>query len=346
MQFEFDHYIAIDWALSNIAVARATKQKEEMTVFEGRADIYDIKTYLKSLRGKRILCVEESTPAQWLWTELRECVDEMIVCDPTRNHFLREGAKNDRIDAIKLVRLLKAGLLKPVFHSSEELIYLRKLVSGYEDMIRAGVRLKNQRSALLRSYGLDREAKLPDQASVEKFVIEGIDEGLGRYESERKRYEREFLRIEKKIAMVKLLRSVPGIGLIGAVKVASVVVDPKRFPTKSNWLSYCGLVKHEIVSGGRVYGKRSPRSNRVLKTVFKTAALSVIQEKYSLYRTQDERESAAFQRYYVDLINKGVPEHHARHNVSRRIAVIALGVMKSGKKFEDKWMKENQVQVQ
>ena len=50
-------------------------------------------------------------------------------------------------------------MLKEIYHSGEEAIYLRKLVSGYEDIVKSGVRLKNQKSALFRSEGLDHKKR-------------------------------------------------------------------------------------------------------------------------------------------------------------------------------------------
>lgn len=122
------------------------------------------------------MTIEETTPSHWLYTELKPCVDSIVVCDPYRNRLLSEGAKTDKIDAQKLVRLLRAELLKPVFHSGEQLFYLRKVVSGYEDVVKSGVRLKNQRAALFRAVGLSKkESKLPHES--ENFVLDGIDRG-------------------------------------------------------------------------------------------------------------------------------------------------------------------------
>lgn len=50
-----------------------------------------------------------------------------------------------------IIWALKTNKLKPIFHGTEEHIELRKLVSGYEDLIQAGERLKNQRLALFRA---------------------------------------------------------------------------------------------------------------------------------------------------------------------------------------------------
>lgn len=146
----YDHYIGLDWAKANMAIAVISKNSNEPFVYEVKSDVKDIQLLLQSLKGTKIITLEESSPAQWLYTELYEHVDQVLVCDPYRNHLLKEGAKTD---AVKLVKLLKAKLLRPVFHCTDEFIYLRKLLSGYEDLIKSGVRLKNQKSALFNAKG-------------------------------------------------------------------------------------------------------------------------------------------------------------------------------------------------
>ena len=140
----YDHFIAVDWAQKNMAIARSTRSVEKITAIDVPADLLELKLYLKRLRGRKILVFEETTTSQWLYVELRSLVEEVVVCDPYRNRLLSEGPKTDKIDAIKLVQLLKAGLVKSVFHTADEFIYLRKIVSGYEDLVTSGVRLKNQ----------------------------------------------------------------------------------------------------------------------------------------------------------------------------------------------------------
>jgi len=112
----YDHFVAVDWAQDNMAIARMTASSGDIKVMEGPASVDDLRAYLKNLRGTKVLTIEESTSSQWLYIELRGVVTELIVCDPHRNHLLSEGPKSDPIDARKLVQLLRAGLLKPVFY--------------------------------------------------------------------------------------------------------------------------------------------------------------------------------------------------------------------------------------
>ena len=93
-----------------MAIARMTKHSNEIKTIDVRTDLDDLKLYLRQLNGTKILTFEETNPAQWLFTELRNEVDEILVCDPYRSHLLKEGGKTDRIDAAKLLHLLKAGL--------------------------------------------------------------------------------------------------------------------------------------------------------------------------------------------------------------------------------------------
>jgi hypothetical protein len=333
MNMMYDHFIAVDWAQRNMAIARMTRHSHEAQVIDVPSDIGDLRLYLRQLQGKKILTFEEMNAAQWLYTELREEVDEIVVCDPYRNHLLKEGAKNDKIDARKLALLLRAGLLKPVFHTSDSFIEIRKLLTGYQHVVSSGVRMKNQRAAMFRARGMPQtEEKLP--LSSEMFVLEGLDRGIAEYEEEKLRYEKEFKAIHRKNSFVRLIESIPGIGVIGAVKVAAIVVDPRRFPDRSHFLSYCGLIRHQKMSGGMSYGFRRARSCLILKTVFKTAAINCTMARCS-------GSENPFRSYYHDLIDKrGYAEHNARHAVARRIAVVTYGVMKSQTKFKDFWRDE------
>jgi len=111
--------------------------------------------------------------------------------------------------------------------------------------------------------------------------------------------------------------------LINAVKIVSRVVTPFRFARYGHYHSYCGLIKHEKISGGRSYGKRNPRYSRQLKSVYKTGVLAAIGGNNPI------------NDYYEYLIKeKGYSAHNARNKACRRLATLSLGVFKSGKKYQ------------
>jgi hypothetical protein len=110
-----------------MAISRMTKDYERIKTIDVPSCVKELQTYLGRLKGTKVVCIEESSAAQWLYVELKEHADDIVVCDPYRNRLLSDGPKTDKIDAEKLVRLLRANLLKRVFHSADELFYVLKL---------------------------------------------------------------------------------------------------------------------------------------------------------------------------------------------------------------------------
>ena len=321
----YDHYIAIDWSIDNMAIARMTKKSNKINIMDVPSDISEVKVYLRRLKHSKILVVEETTTAQWLYTELKDYVDRLIICDPYRNRLLTDGPKTDKIDAAKLVRLLKAGLIKEVYHSTDKFLHLRRFVSGYEDLVKAGVRLKNQRYSFLRACGKRGFERAGTELDSEgdQCVLDCIDRQIEAHQAEKDTYEREFERLVKKYPEIRYQKSLPGIGPIHAVKIVARIVTPYRFSDKGHFLSYIGLIKLDRISGGRSYGRKNSRYCRQLKSVYKTSTWAAIGGNNPI------------NDYYEHLIReKGYPEHNARHKACRKLAILSLGVFKSGKRYQ------------
>lgn len=311
---EYDHYIALDWSLKIMAIAHMVRRDRTPRVFERRSDLKELRTYLGSLKGRVILTFEESGFAHWLYLELLDEVERVVICDPFKNKLLQHGPKTDKIDARKLCQLLRAGLLTEVFHSTSGLYELRLLVSAYDDVVRAGIRLLNQQAALKLTHR--------DTGKTASFIGRFLTENIDLYRKSKEQYERRFGESARRNSLVRFQQQLPGIGTIGAVKIVACVVDPRRFPYAGKYFSYCGLIKHEKLSGGRSYGRRKPRYSRMLKSVYKTAALAAINGKNSI------------REYYDQLLAQGVAEHNARHAVARYIARTSLGMLKTGTRYE------------
>ena len=321
----YDHYIAVDWSIKNMAIARMTKKSNKITAIDVPSDIGELQMYLKNLKGTRILTIEETTTSQWLYTELKDYVNKIIICDPHRNRLLSEGPKTDKIDARKLVQLLKANLMKEVYHSGDKFLYLRRVVSGYEDLVKAGVRVKNQKYSLLRASGKTGEEgkDIKLNSLEEQYVLECLNRQIEAYEKEKKGYESEFRRLAREYPKIRHQKTIPGIGTINAVKIIARVVTPYHFADNGHYLSYAGLIKLEKISGGRSYGKKKPRYCRQLKNIYKSGVLAAIGGNNPI------------NDYYEYLIKeKNYPPYNARNKSCRRLAILSLGVFRSGKKYQ------------
>jgi len=327
----YDQYIALDWSEKNMAIARMGKKDLEPKIIDVPPDLKGLKKYLSELTGKKILTIEETTTSQWLYVELHDYVDKIFICDPYRNRLLTDGPKTDRIDAGKLCKLLKNGMMKEVYHSTDEMYELRKLVSYYDDEVRAGVRLLNQKSALYRAENKSWKKKEElEESHVNKFILAQLDEKIESYKEKHQRYEKEFERISKKNKILRSLKSIPGLGPISSVTILSIVIDGNRFKSNNHYLSYCGLVKHEKLSGGRSYGRRIPRYSRRLKGVYVSAAVRAASTENPL------------REYYEYLLNdKKLPIYNAKNALARYIAKISLSIIKSGEKYKPYKWREN-----
>jgi transposase len=271
------------------------------------------------------------------------------VCDPRRNKLLSEGSKGDKPDARRLAELLRAGLLRSVYHGHEATRKLKQLVRGYEtlsiDTQRTMVRIK----AIYRGRGIATPGRGVYQTKQRGQWLERLTEpGL------RQRVAWLFdeldclrpLRRQAKLAMVaesrshravSLLRSIPQLGAIRSALIVATVDTPHRFRTKRQLWSYSGfgVVTHMSseyeIKESQVVRSRKPiatrglnrNCNRRLKEVFIGAATGGSQTEP--YRT-----------YLQGLQARGMRPEMARITLARKIAAIALRIWKKGEMFDPK----------
>jgi hypothetical protein len=150
---KYDYYIAVDWSQRNMAIATLRKDIDRPKITDVDSDIEDLKAYLSSLKGRKIVTIEETTSTHWLYVELYNYAEKILICDPYRNKLLSDGAKTDKLDAGKLSLLLRGGLLKEVYHGLEKTYELRQLVCDYEQLVEFGTRILNEKSSIYRGSG-------------------------------------------------------------------------------------------------------------------------------------------------------------------------------------------------
>src|SRR5271167_1620040 len=109
----------------SIAVMNSTGKLVMESVIETKA--ITVVQFIQGLRGDLYVTFEEGTWAAWLYDLLKPHVSELVVCNPRKNALLKEGSKSDRIDAKKLVELLRNGALSAVYHGENGLRMLKEL---------------------------------------------------------------------------------------------------------------------------------------------------------------------------------------------------------------------------
>jgi hypothetical protein len=184
--------------------------------------------FLQGLRGELHVTLEEGTWAASLHDRLKPHVHEIVVCNPRRNALLKEGSKSDKVDARKLAELLRAGMLRAVYHEENGLRSLRELARSYQTISKDLMRVMNRLKAIYRGWGIPcsgmqvyapryREEWLNKirQAGVHRRA-ELFYQHLDGLQVLRRQVRGEFLAESRKHKAVKVLRQIPCIGRLVA----------------------------------------------------------------------------------------------------------------------------------
>lgn len=156
-----DQYVGLDVHQASIvcAVHNSTGKCVARSIIETKATT--VREYLRGLSGTLHVTFEEGTQAAWLYEIVRPLCSELIVCNPRRNHLLKEGSKSDRVDASRLAELLRARLLKPVYHGSQSVRPLKELAHVYDQLTQDRVRVMSRLKAIFRSCAIACSGSMP-----------------------------------------------------------------------------------------------------------------------------------------------------------------------------------------
>lgn len=346
-------YVGMDVHTATISIAALNHDGKLImeSVIEAKGST--IIQFIQGLRGELSLTFEEGTWSAWLYDLLQPYVTRIVVCDPRRNALLQEGSANDRIDARKLAGLLRADLLRSVYHGENGLCMLKELVRAYLTVSKDLARVMNRVKAVYRSWGIPcagRSVYHPRHREewISKITPASVRRRAELYYQEldalvvlRKQARQELLAEAKKHQAWKLLRSIPALGPIRAAVLMAVVQTPHRFRTKRVLWKYSGLgvvtqtsADHRYSDGQLQRSKKpafvrglDPAHNHHLKDVFKSAAI------------QASTTNGPLRDFYEALVAKGMRPEMARLTLARKIATISWMVWRKGVAFDAKHLK-------
>lgn len=334
-----EYFIALDvhCAFSEMAVMTGSGKLIRRDRFE--TTIPAIREAIQGIRRPRRLTFEEGPLADWLTRELSDCVNELVVCEPRRNHWIaKDSDKDDPLDAQKLADLFRGGYLKPVHqtHSLKRSL-LKQHVALYHDRVRERVRQSNQLLGLFRRHGvflrsadlIDSKAwnlalhRLPDQR-VYRAGIQRVHDVFRTMFDQEEALREELIGLAQNEEPVRRFQELPGFGWIRAVTFYVFVDTPWRFRSKSALWRYCGIGLERRHSGNApVRTRLSHRGNRQLKNVLIGAAKSAIAQSQNPFADK-------FQSWFLE----GGTMSPARRNVARALATTLWGMWKSGERYD------------
>jgi transposase len=335
--------VAFDGHQATLSAAVLILEGKLLTQTVMQTEAATIRDFLRGLPGSVHLTFEEGTRAQWLFDFTRPLVAEGLVCNPRENHSSKSGNKSDRIDALKLATLLRAGLLKRVYHGSPQTHTLKHLAHNYDALTEDTTRTRNRLKALFRSpaikgagrdvyYTRHRETRLAKLKEEGLYLRAGfLYEQLDHLRGLRREAKKAMLKEARQHQAFKQLSNVPGRGPIRVAPIIAAIGSPHRFRTKRQSWAYCGFAvitrssADYQVSGDKLERRHQstqtrgldPCFSRRLKFAFKGAALEAL-------------KTEAFKKMYERLQASGVRAEMARLTSARKLAARVLAIWKSG----------------
>lgn len=271
---------------------------------------------LRQLDEPFSLCYEASCGYGHLYEQVRPLARHVVVAHPGKLRLIyRSKRKNDRFDCEKLAKLLLLDMVPPVHVPHVDVRSWRSLIILRQRVMAQVVRAKNQIRAVLRendlagakwlwskkklawleSLELHPVARLRLDLAVEEF--KSLDQKIKRLEAELQKYA-------DRHPAVRLLMTIPGVGIRTAETFVAWVDDITRFRRTRQLGAYFGLVPCQDASADKNrLGHITRDGPSVMRKLICEAAWTAT------------KKCPAFKRYF-ERITAAKPER-------RKIAIVA-----------------------
>ena len=231
------------------------------------------------------------TIGNWYWIvdeiEAAGCVPKLVHARKAKL-MMGQINKTDKLDARGLNHLQRTGTLPTVWIPPGELRDQRDLPRTRMVLVRQRTRLKNRIHSTLAKYALrcdevsdlfgtrgrallrqHLEALPPHTAFATGALLDQVEH----LDRQVRAFEERIHAVFQPTPAVRLLMTLPGVGLILAVTIVLELGDVRRFPDAGRFASYAGTTPRVRASAGKTrYGALRPDVNRYLKWAFVEAA--------------------------------------------------------------------------
>ena len=127
---------------------------------------------------------------------------------------------------------------------------------------------------LVKIIASERDARLPVDAHTSLVVLAA---GLQALQTMIGSIERRIIAQHRSDEASKRLRSIPGIGIVGATAIAATVPDPKVFRSGRDFAAWIGIVPRQDSTGGKhKLGPISKRGDQYLRRILVVGAHAVL----------------------------------------------------------------------
>lgn len=259
-----NHYIGLDVSMKETSICIVDEAGK--IVYEGNEKT-DPKLLAEKLRKKtpyiEKIALESGSLSNWLVTELEKeglpaiCVDARHMAAVLSTN----PNKNDRNDARGIAHALRAGYIRAVSTKSQKDVDIGMMLTARKMLVGQRRSQKNTIRGLLKAYGIristsgaqlfikqvnEIISSLPLTCQLSIKAVIAAYEAVDKQISELNNHLESIGREDED---VKLLMTIPGIGIITALSFKIVIRDPKRFSDSRDVGAYLGMTPREYSSG-------------------------------------------------------------------------------------------------
>ena len=318
--------------VSQIAVLSANG---ELTQHRLENDRRRVQRFVEEVPVPARVAIEASGTWWWLVDLLEQLGHQPVLSHPKQTRAIAAARlKNDRVDAERLVQLLRGDLLPTVWIPPTTVREARELIRHRVSLVRARTGVTNRLLALLARRNLQPTSgqswsTVPGQRELKALPLPPIPTTIREdclalchlLNEQSRRLDKELIARWGDDVRVGRLATIPGIGPFIAILVVLELADISRFPSAKHVASAIGLTPRVRASADRVrMGHISKEGNRLLRWALVLAA------------TQAARRPGPLRTWYR-LVARRKGKKVARVALARRLAEICYQVWKEETDF-------------
>jgi transposase len=243
---------------------------------------------LAQFKGGKIRIAYEAGPAGFnLYDDLTADGIECIVVPPSLLPVESGNrVKTDKRDSRKLAQYLENNLLKRVSNHRTDVMRQIKSLLLFHGIPLPGVDAGFWTRPFLASLQV---------VEIDEYLSRSLNRLIDLYEyltqqvKQMTKEVRRLARTEKYEKRVKLLKTIPGVGLLRAMEILTELQDVSRFSTADQIAAYLGLTPSQYSSGQHVrMGRITHMGNHRLRTRMVECSWILIKKDAALHKTYEE----------------------------------------------------------
>jgi transposase len=303
----YERYLAVDLHKHYVVIG-GLNARQEIIMPPRRMDLSEWPAWAKkNLRKSDILVVEATTNAWDFYDQVTPLVGRVVVANAGKiAGLVKTRVKTDRIDVLKLAKLLVAGMIPEVWVPPVEVRELRALMAHRRQLVKICTMLKNRLQSILHRHQLvppdgslfsDQNRtwwnNLPVSPTEHLHIKHDLDT-LNTISPQIDEVENEILRLSTSprwFLPATYLLQLPGFGVIITMTLLAAIGDIARFPDAKQLVGYSGLGA-SVHSSGETHrtGRITKEGRRDLRWALVEAAWIAV-ENHPHWKLEFERLS-------------------------------------------------------